>query len=138
MSWVGGDTNTHKNRQTDTHTHQYHDLAWPRGRAEWEPHNKTNSKFLRRYSAHVILALFTYIFLLNWKYTILSFWLVWDWVYDSCKKVANISNLLFPGLISCINQTLRKILIQYKLDTTSHICCWNCNASSNSFIYGTF
>ena len=28
----GGDK--HTNKQTDTHTHQYYDSAWPRGQAE--------------------------------------------------------------------------------------------------------
>ena len=30
----GGGTDTQTNKQTHTQTHQYHDSAWPRGRAE--------------------------------------------------------------------------------------------------------
>ena len=37
--WImgaGGHTHTKTHRQTHRQTHQYHDSAWPRGRAEWK------------------------------------------------------------------------------------------------------
>ena len=41
-SWITGDFSMideggkQKNKQTDRHTHQYQDSAWPKGRAEWK------------------------------------------------------------------------------------------------------
>ena len=32
----GGQTHKHTDKQTDGQTHQYHDLNWPKGRAEWK------------------------------------------------------------------------------------------------------
>ena len=34
LNYRGGQADRQTDRQTDKHTHQYHDLAWPRGRAE--------------------------------------------------------------------------------------------------------
>ena len=36
--WMrGGGADTQRDKQPDTHTHQYQDSAWPKGRAEWKP-----------------------------------------------------------------------------------------------------
>ena len=47
--WGGTD------KQTDTHTHQYHDLTWPRGRAEWKKQRKTITIKLPKWSKKKLL-----------------------------------------------------------------------------------